>query len=116
SSRAYNNVIEFTAAAAGRPAVAGLLIVHGRYRDDPHDRQRFDVDFERVELRPGPGADLSALRQALGFAADAPLVHDLKPPRLHSHVIYLDETYRINTGSLGGLYVLKRSPETPVSI
>ena len=52
---------------------------------------------------------------AIAFGPADPLVAELKPPRLHSNVVYLDDTYRINIGSLGGLYVLRRLAEPAVS-
>jgi hypothetical protein len=111
---AYNNLIDFLA-TDGR--TRGVMIVHGDFRGDPENRQRFVVDFHRVELRPATGVSEADLRAALGFAGDAPLVVDLgKPPRLHSDVVYLDDDIRINAGGLGGLYVLRRSPEPPASI
>lgn len=116
ATQAYNNVVDFSAPGPDGSAVRGIIIVHGRYRSEDADRQRFDVDFERIELRPGEGADETSLRAAIGFGPADPLIADLKPPRLHSNVIYLDDTYRINVGSLGGLYVLRRSSEPPVSI
>jgi hypothetical protein len=116
ATAAYNNVVDFTAPGPDGSAVPGTIIVFGRYRGEDADRQRFDVDFERVELRPGEGVDEARLRAAIGFGPEAPLAAELRPPRLHSNVIYLDDTYRINVGSLGGLYVLRRSGEPAVSI
>ena len=40
----------------------------------------------------------------------------MKPPKLSSDVIYLDDALRINVGSLGGLYLLRRSDEPAISI
>lgn len=111
---AYNNVIDFLAADGN---TRGVMIVHGRFCDDPDNRQRFVVDFHRVELRPAAGGNEAGLRAALGFGGDDSLIVDLaKPPRLHSDVIYVDDDVRINAGGLGGLYVLRRSPEAPASI
>jgi hypothetical protein len=111
---AYNNLIDFLA-SDGR--TRGVMIVHGDFRDDPGNRQRFVVDFHRVELRPAAGFSEAGLRAALGFTGEDSLVVDLaKPPRLHSDVVYLDDEIRINAGGLGGLYVLRRSPERPASI
>ncbi len=116
ATAAYNNVVDFTALGPNGSAVRGVVIVYGRYRGEDADRQRFDVDFYRVELRPGAGVAEADLRAAIAFAPDDPLEAELKPPRLHSNVIYLDDTHRINVGSLGGLYVLRRSAEPAVSI
>lgn len=111
--KAYNNVVDFTAADG---VTRGVIVVHGRFRGEPDNRQRFAVEFYRVELLPGEGFDDAQLRKALGFAASEPLSEDLKPPRLHSDVVYLDADTRINLGSLGGLYVLRRLEEAPVSV
>lgn len=115
ATAAYNNVVDISAPAADGSAVHGTVIVHGRYRGEDADRQRFDVDFYRVELRPGPGVSEADFRAAIAFAPTDPLEAELKPPRLHSNVVYLDDTYRINIGSLGGLYVLRRLNEPAVS-
>ena len=111
---AYNNVIDFVAADGVTP---GIIVVHGRFREVPDNRQRFAVDFYAVELRPAPNSDAAALRTALGLEADHALHITLKPPRLHSDVVYLDDHHRVNTGSLGGLYVLRRvSDRSPRSV
>ena len=110
---AYNNVVEFTAADGH---TRGVIIVHGRFRDEPDNRQRFGVDFHSVELRPATGVTETELRTALGFTAGEPLLEQLKPPRLHSDVVYLDRDMRINVGSFGGFYVLRRLDEPSVSV
>jgi hypothetical protein len=115
ATAAYNNVVDISAPGPDGNAVHGTLIVHGRYRGEDADRQRFDVEFHRIELRPGEGVSEAEFRQAIAFGPADPLVAELKPPRLHSNVVYLDDTYRINIGSLGGLYVLRRLAEPAVS-
>jgi len=110
---AYNNVIDFVA-MDGR--TRGLIIMHGRYREEADNRQRFAVDFHRIELRPAAGVTEAELRAALELPADTPLIHELTPPRLHSDVIYLDDDLRINVGSFGGLYVLRRSADRPATL
>jgi hypothetical protein len=110
--RAYNNVTDFSTPSG----VRGSIVVRGRYRDDESNRQRFVVEFHRVELQAAADVDELQLRTALGLEADQALALDLPPPRMHSDVIYLDEQIRINVGSFGGLYVLIRSADPPVSI
>ncbi|MFO1427371.1 MAG: PAP/fibrillin family protein [Steroidobacteraceae bacterium] len=110
---AYNNVIDFVA-ADGR--AEGRIVVRGLYRVGPAEPQRFDVDFQSIEIAPRGATDEPALRAALGFTRGEPLAAGLKPPRVHSDVVYLDEEIRINIGSLGGLYLLRRCAEPPVSI
>ena len=113
TGNAYNNVIDFTCTDG---KTQGVLIVHGRFRPDPDNRQRFHVEFHCTELRPAASGDEAGLRKALGFDAEQSLKVDLKPPRLHSDVVYLDDEIRINIGGLGGLYLLRRSSDAPVSI
>jgi hypothetical protein len=110
---AYNNVIDFTA-ADGR--TRGSLVVHGSFRDDPDNAQRFHVDFTRLEVVPAAGGSEPALRAALGLDDGQALVAEMKPPRVSSDVVYLDDEIRINLGSLGGMYLLRRSDEPPVSV
>ena len=84
------------------------LIVYGRYTIDPATPQRYQVAFYKLLLRgvTAPGED--AVRAAFGFAPDQPLEVALKPPKLHSDVVYCDDDMRINFGSMGGVYVLNR--------
>ena len=56
------------------------------------------------------------MRSALGFTSGESLREELKPPRLHSDIVYLDRDTRINLGSLGGFYVLRRLDEPSVSV
>lgn len=115
---AYNNVIDFAAPAGATPdgQVHGAIVVRGSFRDEPANAQRFHVEFTRMELVPSRGTSEAALRRALGFGDDQPLAAEMKPPRVSSDVIYLDDEIRINVGSTGGLYLLKRSAEAPFSI
>ncbi len=118
---AYNNVIDFAApvGAASDGQAHGAIVVRGSFRDEPGNPQRFVVDFARMEIRPRGATERSAAaRVALGLEADASRCRsaDMKPPQLSSDVIYLDDELRINVGSLGGLYLLKRSDEAPVSL
>jgi PAP_fibrillin len=110
---AYNNVIDFTSPDGG---VEGTIVVRGVFRGEDGNPQRFVVDFVRLEILPRGATSAAALRAGLGLTADEPLVADMKPPKLSSDVIYLDDTLRINVGSLGGLYLLRRSDEPAISI
>ena len=60
------------------------------------------------ERRRGGSDD--AVRVQFGLEAGYPLRHELKPMKLHSDVVYCDESMRINFGSMGGVYVLERLP------
>lgn len=113
TGNAYNNVIDFICSDGD---TRGVLIVHGRFRPDEENRQRFHVEFVATELRPGEDCDAPALLAALGLDAAQPLKVDLKPPRLYSDVVYLDDDIRINIGGLGGLYLMRRASDAPVSI
>ncbi len=109
----YNNVVRVRAPDG---KTCGHVIVWGRYRVETDQPQRYFVEFYQAELRPLPGEDADALRAAFGLPEDAPLVRALKPPKLHSDIVYLDDTLRINVGSLGGVYVLTRVDRPPVSV
>ncbi len=113
NGNAYNNVIDFTADSG---KAAGVIIVRGVFRRDPDNAQRFVVDFVRIEVMPAAGTPESQLRESLGLVNGEALAADMKPPKLSSDVIYLDAELRINVGSLGGLYLLRRSAEAPVSV
>lgn len=109
----YNNVVRIEAPDGTTQA---HIIVWGRYRVDTALPQRYFVDFYQVELRPLPGQDETAMKAAFGLPADAALLRPLKPPKLHSDIVYCDQRLRINVGSLGGVYVLERLDQAPVSV
>lgn len=109
----YNNVVRLESPDG---SVQANVIVWGRYRVEEDLPQRYFVEFYQAELRPLPGKSEDALRAGFGLAADAPLVRPLKPPRLHSDIVYCDDDLRINVGSLGGVYVLQRLDQQPVSV
>ncbi len=102
----YNNVVAVTPADGGPTAE---LIVRGRYSLAAALPQRYTVDFYGVELRAA-GIDGDGLRAAFGLPEGHALRHDLKPMKLHSDVVYCDADLRINFGSMGGVYVLRRLP------
>ena len=101
----YNNVVSIT---TPDEAHAANLIVWGRYAIEPDTPQRYAVEFYAVELVPSEGVSADALRAQFGLAAGSDLRRDLKPPTLHSDVVYCDDDMRINFGSMGGVYVMKR--------
>jgi hypothetical protein len=113
AGQAYNNVIDFETPDG---KASGLIIVRGRYHGSADAPQRFGVDFYRVEIAPRAQTDEAQLRASLGFGAEQPLIADRKPPKLYSDVVYLDEDMRINLGSLGGMYLLRRLLEPGVSV
>lgn len=111
--QAYNNVIDFTTPDG---QASGMIIVRGRYRGDAAEPQRFGVDFYRIEIAPTHGTTEVQLRAGLGFVPEQRLAAERKPPKLYSDVVYLDEDMRINLGSLGGMYLLRRLNERGVSV
>ncbi len=101
----YNNVMSIATPDGAHPAE---LIVWGRYVIDAATPQRYTVDFYAAELRPPAGVSDAEVRAQFGLDADHPLRSDLKPMKLHSDVVYCDDDMRINFGSMGGVYVLRR--------
>jgi hypothetical protein len=101
----YNNVTTVTTPDDQHSA---LLIMWGCYHIAPETPQRYSVEFYAVELVPPAGVSGEALRVQFGLEPDAPLRRELKPPKLHSDVVYCDDDMRINHGSMGGVYVLRR--------
>lgn len=91
------------------------LIVYGRYDIPADEPQRYDVEFYKGELR-APGMSEDDLRKAFALNEDTPLTFDIKPPKLHSDVVYCDDDMRINFGSMGGKYVLHRLDAPCVSV
>jgi len=105
---AYNNVIIFEPMDR---SCRGLIVIHGNYEPDTENSKRFAVVFHAAELRAMNGVDEGALRIALELPVACALRRDFKPAKLHSDVVYLDETTRINIGGMGGVYVLERRDE-----
>lgn len=101
----YNNVVSIQTLDG---AYSAEMIVWGRYTLNPEAPQRYVVDFYAVELRPPAGVLADAVRAQFGLPADQPLKSELKPMKLHSDVVYCDDDMRINFGSMGGVYVLRR--------
>lgn len=101
----YNNVTEIMTPDEAHRA---RMIMWGRYQIAPDLPQRYSVDFYAVELIAPEGVDDETLRAQFGLEPGGPLRRELKPPKLHSDVVYCDEDMRINFGSMGGVYVLNR--------
>jgi hypothetical protein len=113
ATNAYNNVVRFETVDGACP---GVIIIHGDYEPDAEDARRFRVVFHGAEIRGADGSDDAALRRSAGLPDDAALKRDFKPAKLHSDVVYLDETMRINKGGMGGVYVLERRTEEAISL
>jgi len=103
--RHYNNVTEITTPDEAHSA---RLIVWGRYDIAQDQPQRYSVEFYAVEIVPPEGVSAEDLREHFGLEPGSDLRRELKPPKLHSDVVYCDEDMRINFGSMGGVYVMNR--------
>lgn len=101
----YNNVVDITTPDGAHSAT---IIVWGRYAIDPETPQRYAVEFYAVELIGPEGTADDDLRDQFGLEEGSPLYRELKPPKLHSDVVYCDDDMRINFGSMGGVYVMNR--------
>lgn len=101
----YNNVADITTPDNVHSA---KLVVWGRYHIEPEMPQRYIVDFYQAELVPPEGVDAEMLCAQFGLEPNAPLIREIKPPKLHSDIVYCDEDMRINYGSMGGVYVMRR--------
>ena len=112
-TKAYNNVVFIQ--NEDRSANA-IVLMQGNYMEDPDNPQRYSVRFSNVSLRGADGQSDAELRQQFGLDEDEALSKEFKPPVLHSDIVYLDDDMRINFGSLGGFYVLKRLKRAGLSI
>jgi hypothetical protein len=113
ASRAYNNVIFVE--NEDRSA-SGIIVMRGTYDEDEENPQRYAVQFSNVSLiAPGERPE-DTLREQFGIDPGVAISVDFRPPRLHSDIVYLDDDMRINVGSLGGFYVMRRLDQTGVSI
>jgi hypothetical protein len=100
----YNNISYLTNSAGDAKA---SVIVRGVYSDSSENRQRYDVNFHRVELVSDDGLDDDALRKAFDLPEDRPLAVDLSA-NFYSDISFCDDSMRVNYGSQGGVYVLER--------
>lgn len=101
----YNNVVSITTPDGNHSAT---LIVWGRYSIPEDNPQRYSVEFFAVELAAPEGVSPDELRAQFGLEEGSGLRRELKPPKLHSDVVYCDDDMRINFGSMGGVYVMNR--------
>ncbi len=101
----YNNVVQIMTPDEKHHAT---IIVWGRYKIEEETPQRYAVEFYAVELVPPQGVTEEDVRTQFGLELDFKLRQELKPPKVHSDVVYCDDDMRINFGSMGGVYVLNR--------
>jgi hypothetical protein len=113
ASNTYNNAVLFETVEGACP---GVIVIHGAYEPAAEDARRLRVLFHSAEVRGTDGLGDAALRLAAGLPEDAALKRNFKPAKLYSEVVYLDETIRINIGGMGGVYVLERRSEPPISL
>ena len=66
------------------------------------------VEFYAIEMVPPEGVSAEELRAQFGLEEGSDLRRELKPPKLHSDIVYCDDDMRINFGGMGGVYVLER--------
>ena len=110
----YNNVHLIQPIGGGLDCYYTLF---GRYEVGPDEPQRYGVEFYRGEVRGQNGEDKNEIRKAFGFDADQSLEFEMKKsPPLHSDIVYCDEDIRINYGSVGGKYILKRKKSPWISV
>ncbi|MEL7189068.1 MAG: PAP/fibrillin family protein [Pseudomonadota bacterium] len=101
----YNNVTDISTPDGKHKAT---LIVWGRYEVGEDNPVRYGVDFYMIELRAPDGVSDEELRAQFGLEEGLELKREMKPPKLHSDIVYCDDDMRINFGSMGGVYVMKR--------
>jgi len=101
----YNNVTSVTTPDGAHSAD---LIVWGRYAVTDDEPQRYEVEFYKIQLRAPKGVSEEDLRQQFGLDDGFDLIREMKPPKLHSDIVYCDDDMRINFGSMGGVYVMNR--------
>ncbi|MEM0928231.1 MAG: PAP/fibrillin family protein [Pseudomonadota bacterium] len=105
ATHAYNNLHYVTPVDGGMDAV---YRVFGEYTLDEDEPQRYKVNFYKGDFVGLNGEPPDEVRAAFGMDPDQPLEVELQSPKLHSDVVYVDGDMRINFGSVGGVYVLKR--------
>lgn len=109
----YNNVSDITSEDGKHSA---KLIVWGRYRVEAENPQRYIVEFYKAELQAPEGVSDDELRAQFGLEEGFDLQRDIKPPKLHSDIVYCDDDMRINFGSMGGVYVMRRLDHSGKSV
>lgn len=112
-TKAYNNVQVIEPVGGGLQA---YLIVYGRYAISEDNPKRYQVEFYRIALVGANGETEEELRAAFDFDDSTSLDVGMKPPTLHSDVVFCDEDMRINFGSMGGFYVMNRNHHSGYSV
>lgn len=110
----YNNVHLIQPIGGGLDCYYTLF---GRYTVEADEPQRYKVDFYRGEIRGQNYESDDEIRKAFGFEDGQRIEFKMeKSPPLHSDIVYCDEDIRINFGSIGGKYVLRRKESPWLSV
>lgn len=110
----YNNVHLIEPIGGG---LACYYTLFGRYEVEADAPQRYKVEFYRGQIRGQNGESDADIRKAFGFEADQALEFEMKKiPPLHSDIVYCDDDLRINYGSVGGKYILRRKESPWLSV
>jgi len=109
----YNNV-HVIEPAGGGPKLR--LATYGRYEVIEEEPQRYGVEFYKTRIWSENGHSDAEIRELLSLPADHALEKSVASPKLHSDIVYCDDTIRINFGSVGGIYVLERMDNPGVTV
>jgi len=110
----YNNVHLIQPIGGGLDCYYTLF---GRYTVKDDAPKRYKVEFYRGQIRGQNGESDDEIRKAFGFEAGQDLDFEMKKsPPLHSDIVYCDDDIRINYGSVGGKYILKRMENPWISV
>ena len=109
----YNNV-HIIQPSGGGPNLR--LATYGRYHVTPEEPQRYGVEFYKTRIWSEEGHSDAEIRTLLNLPENHELEVPVKSPKLHSDIVYCDDTLRINFGSVGGIYVLERVENSGVTV
>lgn len=112
-SKDYNNV-HVIEPAGGGPKLR--LATYGRYHVTADEPQRYGVEFYKTRIWSEGGHSDDEIRALLNLPEDHELEKPVRSPKLHSDIVYCDDTIRINFGSVGGIYVLERQDSPSVTV
>lgn len=112
-SKDYNNV-HVIQPSGGGPNLR--LATYGRYHVTEEEPQRYGVEFYKTRVWSEEGHSDDEVRSLLNLPDDHDLECSVKSPKLHSDIVFCDDTLRINFGSVGGIYVLERQSHPGVTV
>lgn len=114
SAKDYNNVHIIKPAGGVGPQLR--LATYGRYHVSEDNPQRYGVEFYKTRIWSEDGHSDAEIRHLLNLPDDQDLEKTIQSPKLHSDIVYCDDTLRINFGSVGGIYVLERLEHDGVTV